>query len=247
MRGSAEARVDFLAGVTAKAADQFLIAYIVLTRFSECTPYALCFTLAHCLELSVKAAYWSTMRQKPPKTYRILDLMERLPQPMQDAMSPYLPGVQAREKFKEFYRKQQGSFVDMLRAFFAANPRFKDDDTQIFFSIYHSMDLKYGIDAQDVVLQLMTGTIPKLNFKALRLISIARKHFVNANFHHRNLVDFIARLTDSGAIQPSTLDILTQYLKTGSAPDSKQVSSPASPFLFTSSDFTALKQALSLD
>ena len=56
-----------IADVHADAADQFLISYLTMTRLKQCSPYAILFTLGHCIELSIKAVFWSQGTKKTSK------------------------------------------------------------------------------------------------------------------------------------------------------------------------------------
>jgi hypothetical protein len=58
-------KAEEIAEVIATAADQYLFSYIILTRFEECQPYSIGFTMAHCIELSIKAAYWRKLKKAP--------------------------------------------------------------------------------------------------------------------------------------------------------------------------------------
>jgi hypothetical protein len=55
-----------LGDIYATAADHYLVSYLILTRFPESSPYTLGFALAHCVKVSVKAAFFQVNKQAPP-------------------------------------------------------------------------------------------------------------------------------------------------------------------------------------
>ena len=82
---------EFIAEVHAKAADQFLLSYLILTRFPQSSPYSLGFALGHCLELSIKTAYWHRKRHAPKFKHFMDDLIEQLPADLKDELERILP------------------------------------------------------------------------------------------------------------------------------------------------------------
>jgi hypothetical protein len=192
----------YLGNVHANAADQFLISYLILTRFPESSPYALGFALAHCLEVSTKAAIYQTKGEPPPtgqKGHVLLELIKVLPDDskLKDELKNSLPKKSALDEFlKNVNEMNENPPIQMLRKFFALNPNFDTDEWMVLYAMFRVVDLKYGVDTQKRVLQLMQPVNPKLNKLALRLIASARQYFPCKESHRTTIADFIDKVPE---------------------------------------------------
>ena len=241
-----ESQVLSIAGIVADAADQYLISYILLTRFVETTPYSLIFTLAHCIELSIKAAYWNVNRTSPGKTHGIDQLLERLPALKAEA-EKYLPSQEMRKQFRDQVdeiNRAQGS--DMIKALLAINPNLNDDNWQLLYSLDRSVHVKYGVDNNSAVLQLVSPVVPKLNVKALKLIGCARRLFIAEDQHRTTLVKFMRKLDAAGALRHSIIERLQEHTNTGRLVSLADPNPPKSLISFEPDETALLKGALLL-
>src|ERR1700724_122991 len=114
---------EFIAEVHAKAADQFLLSYLALTRFPESSPNSLGFALGHCLELSIKTAFWQRKRRAPKFKHFMDELIEQLPADLQRALNRILPSTRRRRRFKFAIRRlHKAPTIEMLKTYFNINP-----------------------------------------------------------------------------------------------------------------------------
>jgi hypothetical protein len=204
----AERIADVIAGV----ADQFLISYIIQSRFEECGPHSVAFTFAHCLELSIKAAYWQIKTASPPANHQVAQLIELLRPGLGDQLLSHLPSEETRQKFKSHVDAMNAAPVgDMLKWFFEVNPNFDDGTWMILYALFRPVHVKYGVDKQPAILQMMLGERLRLNETGLRLIGCSREEFPNQQFHKATLSRFIDRLPRRRTI----IDALDEYFRTG--------------------------------
>lgn len=248
--GMSPSRAEYLGNVHADAANQFLISYLILTRFPESSPYALGFVLAHCLEVSIKAAYYQRKGDAPPtgkKGHRLGELIKLLPDDLKSELESNLPKDSVREEFRKNVNSMNEDPPNkMLQAFFAINPNFDDDEWMVLYAMFLSVDLKYGVDAKQRVLQPMQPVNPRLNKMALRLIASARESFPDKERHRRAIADFINRV-------PKKYDItaeLKRLAETGTAQDTPDyITGDAPPplLMFESAELDFIRRTLRLD
>jgi hypothetical protein len=239
---------EHLGEIYAKAGDQYLISYLILTRFPETNPYALGFVFAHCIEVSVKAVIFHRTKQAPPtgqKGHRLDELLELLPYDLKTELESHLPDPSVREHFlREVKDMHQAPPLEMLRRYFAINPESDDDVWMMLYAMYFSGDIRYGADARRNVLQLMPSGKPRLN-KALRLIACARERFPYNETHRRTLAEFVDKL-------PTKYNIVAEVQKlveTGTAEDTPAYftgDAPAPPLLFDKAELNLLRQTFGL-
>jgi hypothetical protein len=240
---------DYLGEIYAKAADQYLISYLILTRFPESNPYALGFVLAHCIEVSVKAVIFHLTKQAPPtgqKGHLLEELLKLLPNDLKTELESHLPKDTTREHFlREVDDMHKAPPLKMLQTFFAINPEFDDDLWMMLYAMYFPVDIKYGADAGRNVLQPMQGDNPRLNKMALRLIACARERFPYTENHRGTLAEFVDKL-------PSKYSIVAEVQKlvaTGTAEDTPAYitgDAPAPPLLFDTAELDLLRQTFGL-
>jgi hypothetical protein len=243
-----------IAEITADAADQFLISYIVLTRFAECGPYSIGFAMAHCLELSIKAVYWQEKKQAPPRNqgagHHLYPLIEALKPGIGDELEALLPPPETRTKFDASVdTMNEANIRDMLAKFFEINPNFDDDTWMLLYALYRLMHVKFGVDTKQRILQLMQPTNPKLNKKVLRLIGCARKGFPNSDNHQREIRRFVERIETATPQRPSIIDRLRELVETGKTadyPGDNADAQPVSLLTFEPEELALLKDTLSL-
>jgi hypothetical protein len=243
------ARAEFVGNVYADSADQYLISYLILTRFPESSPYALGFVLAHCLEVSIKAAFFQVKGQAPPtgqKGHLLEELIELLPNDLKKELKSHLPDISVREHFdREVNRMNEAPPDEMLRTFFAINPEFDDDVWTMLYATFHSVDIRYGADAKQRVLQMMPPDNPKLTKMALRLIASAREHFPRKEDHRRTIAAFIDKL-------PTRYDLVAELKKlaeTGTAQDTPAYitgDAPPPPLMFDSAELELIRRTFGL-
>jgi hypothetical protein len=203
-----------VADVVADTADQFLISYILLTRFEDCGPHAATFTLAHCLELSIKAVHWHMRGAPPPLDHRLDKLIENLQSELGTEFLAVLPDTASRDQFKlRIDDMNTAIFMEMLESFFEINPNWDDDKWAVLYALYRPVHLKYGVDRRPAVIQLMLPEKLHLNRMALRLMGIARKRFPNPEGHRKKIERFISRLPKRRTI----VDALNEYFMKGAA------------------------------
>jgi hypothetical protein len=203
-----------IAEVIANAADQFLIAYIIQARFEECGPYSVAFTMAHCLELSIKAAYWLEKRT-PPDGHEIEPLIKALRPGLGDELENLLPDPVVRQKFRDRVDAMNiAAPMDMLEWFFDVNPNFDDDEWMVLYALFRPVNLKYGVTKKNpTIIRMMLPERLRLNRKGLRLTGCARERFPNKEQHRDKLRKFVARLPKRRTI----IDAINELLEKGSA------------------------------
>jgi hypothetical protein len=238
--------LDTIADVHARAADQFLISYLILTRFPESNPYALGFALAHCLEVSIKAAYYVTKREAPPMKHYLDELIATLPDDFRDELQSNLPKQTVRDKFDEKVDDMNAaSGHEMLKTFFEINPGFDDDLWMMLYAIFRSQHIKYGVDRQGRVLKFPVGEAPRLNEMALRLIAIAREKFPDKENHRGKIADFVGKLPEKYSIAKEMMR-LAETGKAEDTPDYITGLEPAPPLLFELSELSMLRHTFAL-
>jgi hypothetical protein len=242
-------KADFLAQIYARAADQYLISYLILTRFPESNSYALGFTLAHCMEISIKTAYFYVKKEPPPTGrdgHNLETLIKRLPDDLRDELEACLPEDSLRRRFEaEAKRMNEAIPTDMLRKFFDLNPRFDDDLWMMLYATFYSLDIKYGADGQLRVLQLMQAINPRLNKMGLRLIASARERFPHKELHRRTLAEFVDKLPRKYSIVAE----LRKFFETGKAEDTPAYMRGEAPpplLLFDGAELDMLRQMFGL-
>ncbi len=242
-------RADYLGEIYAKAADQYLISYLILTRFPQSNPYALCFTLAHCMEISIKAAFFYVKKEAPPTGrdgHNLEKLIKLLPDEPRKKLDDCLPEDTIRRRFETGAKKiNDAPPQQMLQNFRELNPNFDDELWMMLCATFYSLDIKYGADGQLRVLQLMQAVDPKLNKRALRLIATARESFPHVQEHRRTLAEFVDKL-------PRKYDIIAELKKlaeTGTAEDTPAYirgEAPSPPLLFDTAELDTLRNIFRL-
>jgi len=242
-------KADYLGEIYAKAADQYLISYLILTRFPQSNPYALGFTLAHCMEVSIKSAFFHVKKEAPPtghEGHNLEKLIKLLPDDPRDELESYLPERSLRQRFATVVKTMnEAPPQEMLRKFFELNPNFDDELWMMLYTTFHSLDIKYGADAKLRVLQLMQSVDPKLNKMALRLIASARERFPHKEQHRRAIAAFVDKL-------PKKYDIIAElkkFAETGTAedtPDYMTGKATPPPLLFDTAELDLLRQTFRL-
>jgi hypothetical protein len=203
-----------VADIVAGTADQFLISYILLSRFEDCGPHAATFTLAHCIELSIKAVHWHVRAAPPPFNHRLDEIIGDLQDELGTEFLLALPDPLSRDRFKRRIDDINTSvFMEMLESFYEINPNWDDDKWAVLYALYRPVHLKYGVDRRPAVIQLMLPEKLHLNRMALRLIGIARKRFPNPEGHQKKIQKFVSRLPRRRTI----IDALDEYFAKGSA------------------------------
>jgi len=212
-------KADYLGEIYAEAADQYLVSYLILTRFPESNPYALGFILAHSIEVSLKAVIFYQTKKAPPtgqKGHRLEELLKLLPSHLSNELESHLPERSVREHFvREVNRMHEAPPPEMLRTFFDISPNFNDELWMFLYAMYLSVDLKYGADANLRVLQPMQAVNPKLNQMALRFIACARESFPNKESHRQRLAQFVGKLPE----KYNLIKQLKNLAETGTAED----------------------------
>ncbi len=242
-------RADFLAQTYATASDQYLISYLILTRFPESNSYALGFTLAHCMEISIKAAFFYFKKEAPPtgrEGHNLETLIKRLPDNLRDELEACLPADSLRRRFEtESKTMNEATPMEMLKKFFELNPKFDDDLWMMLYATFYSLDIKYGADAQLRVLQLMQAVKPRLNKLALRLIATARRHFPHKERHRRTLAEFVDKLPR----EYSVVEQIKKLIATGKAEDTPAYlrgEAPPPLMMFDGAELNILRQIFRL-
>jgi hypothetical protein len=184
-----------IAEVIATAADQYLFSYIILTRFEECQLYSIGFTMAHCIELSIKAVHWLKLR-KAPDNHRIEKIIEELkPVGIGHELEKLLPDSETRKAFHGSVDEiNKASFMEMMKGVLKINPNLDDDKWMVLYAILRSVNVKYGVDKHPAILQLLAPVKPRLNKMALGLIGCARTEFPDKDRHQRELLKFVDKL-----------------------------------------------------
>lgn len=208
-------QADFIAGIHADGADQFLISYLTLTRFPQSSPYALGFALGHAFELSLKAVYWFTKRTFPDS--HLLDaLITSIGADLKREMDAILPDRSVRDRFKDAVKPMmEAPVIQQIRTYFEFIPTGDDDAWLVLFILYILADVKYGVDRKQRILQLMPVHPPKLNAMALRAIGCARRHFPNAGLHRGEIEKFIVAYAVKAPIKGITVAQLERLVAAG--------------------------------
>jgi hypothetical protein len=217
---------DYLAGVHANAADQFLVSYLALTRFPHTSPYALGFALGHCLELSIKAAHWHRTQQAPVLQHSLDGLIEKLPDDLKDELEKILPNSKKRDRFRSAVKQMhKAPTLKMLKTYFTLNPRADDDEWLVLYIMYVLPHIKYGVDKEEGVLQLFQPAKPKLNKIALRAIGRLRREFP---FENRTLAEFMEHYVTRAPDKGLTVSRLMNFLETNAQRERSSSENPVS-------------------
>jgi hypothetical protein len=206
-------QADFIAGIHADGADQFLISYLTLTRFPQSSPYSLGFALGHCFELSLKAIYWS-VKGTLPNTHALDELTTNIGSDLEREMDTILPDRNTvRNRFKDIVKPMmEGPLSEQFKTYFEFIPTGNDDAWLMLFILYILADVKYGVDKKQRVLQLMQTTPPRLNSMALRAIGCARRHFPRPDFHRIEIEKFVRANTVKAPIKGLTMSRIERWL-----------------------------------
>jgi hypothetical protein len=203
-------KAEEIAEVIATAADQYLFSYIILTRFEECQPYSIGFTMAHCIELSIKVAYWRKFK-KAPDNHRINDIIEELRPGIGDRLEKLLPDEELRKAFHASVDEiNKAPFMKMLKRVLKINPNLDDDKWMVLYAVHRSLHVKYGVDKQPAILQLLAPVKPRLNKMALELIGCARTEFPHKDYHQRKLRKFVDKLPKQYSIVDAVIKLATK-------------------------------------
>lgn len=210
MSAAVRPQADFIDGIHADGADQFLISYLTLTRFPQSSPYALGFALGHSFELSLKAIYWSTKRMFP-NTHALDALISKIGPDLEREMDAILPDRRTvRHAFEgQVKTMMEGPLTEQLKMYFRFIPTGNDDAWLMLFILYILADVKYGVDTKQRVLQLMPVSPPRLNAMALRAIGCARRHFPHPERHRAEIEMFI----EGHAVMAPAQDLAVSRIK----------------------------------